>query len=396
MRLTGSGFARAEACPASTFLPGVEEGPSQYAKLGEAVHRYLCLVAEVGAESALALIDEEFRDVCKVLDLDGLPHGTPEGWAFEVAFAWDPRADTARELYRGSGERDYSAAVDGEVPGTADLVGLDGNTVIVLDLKTGWRPLGDPKTSLQLGFYAVAAARAYGASSALVGYIRLADGVPRYEHASLDEFELEAMAERLQAVLTAAQDAEIEHDATGKVTPVMGAHCVYCPAYLRCPAKATLARELAAQAVSTDPAQLTPVLDAASVPQALERLWLAQEVLKRVEKTLEEYAMAHPVTLPDGRVYGPIEQSTETFDPVLGREALAKQFGEEVADAAVEVKSTLTKASIARVLKEKALKPGEKFAPLERSAHDAIRAAGASRVSTYTTVKVFKPKRLTS
>lgn len=395
MRLTGSGFARAEACTPSTFLPGVDEPVSQHAKAGSAVHRYLCLVAEVGAESALELIEEEYRDLCAVLDLEALPHSSPEAWAVEVAYAWDYIQDTARELYRGSGARDYGDLAPSEVPGTADLVGLDGDTVIVLDLKTGWKPLGPPAESMQLGFYAVAAARALGATKALVGFVRLRDGAPRYEYATLDELDLEAMAERLRGVVSRVGEAEADWLLTGQPPTLRtGDHCEFCPVFLCCPAKATLVRELAVQAASSDPAELTPVLNAEDVPQALERLWAAQDVLSRVEKTLKEYAATNPVHLPDGSVYGAIEASEETLDPVIGEKVIAARFGEHFAAQCVETKVSLTKSAIKRVLQPLVKDRGDKWAPTERAVLEEIRAAGGSRVSIWPTVKVFKPKLL--
>lgn len=392
MRLTGSGFARAEACPASTFLPHVEEPASEPASHGIAVHRYLCLVAEVGREAALGLIEEEYRQTCAAIDIATLPHAQPEAWAVEVALAWDWAFGTARELYRGSGARLYGALEPTEVAGTADLIGLAPGRVVVLDLKTGWADLGDPAASAQLQFYAVAAALAYGVEEATVGFVRLRDGAAVYEVADLDVFALADATERLRRVVAAASEAEADYKATGQVVPAAGEHCRYCPAFLRCPAKATLARELALQAGTADPAQLSPVLDAESLPKVLERLWAAQEVLKRVGATLEEFASTHPVYLPDGRVYGSIESTKESFDPTIGASALAAKFGPDVAADAVEVEKTLTKAALKRAL---AKVRGERpLAAVEREAHEAIRNAGGSKVVTWTSVKTFKPKLL--
>lgn len=390
MKITGSGFERAEKCAPSTFLPRVKEAPSDYAKLGTVIHRFLCLVAEVGAEAAFGLIEEEFLDVCRSLDLDALPHSKPETWAVEVAYAWDFVKDTARELYRGSGEREYAALGENEVAGTADLVGLDGETVIVLDVKTGWSRLGTPAESLQLGFYAVAAARAYGCSRARVGWVRLADGVPKYEHDELDEIDLAAMAERLKTIVADAQFAEIDHQTTGALKLVSGDHCSFCPSFLTCPAKATLLRELAKQEPAND-SEL--VLSAEQVPAMLDRLWAMEKVLERVKKAIDEYATGTPVKFPDGRIYGQQERTTERIDPDIGKQVLAKLNGIDFANECVEVKKTLTKAAIERALKSR-LKPGEKFAPLERKTHEALRAAGGVKTSTYWALSVTKPKLL--
>lgn len=383
--ITGSGFERAEKCPPSTFLPHVKSDPSVNAKVGAAVHRYLCLVSEVGAEAALELVDKEFRHICEAIDLSTLPHASPEGWAFEVAFAWDPTRDTARELYRGSGERNYEDVEEHEVPGTADVIGLsDEETVVVLDLKNGWRRLGAPAESLQLGFYAVAAARTTGATRAIVGWVRLADGTPKYEWAELDAIDLDAMAERLKAVLAAAADAA---DAS-KIELHEGDHCTYCPAFLQCPAKVTLLRELLAL-----PEQ-PKVIPKEQVGAMLERLWLGKEVLERTEKMLEEYVRAHPTKLPStGETYALVEQEKEKIDPVVGRTIVSALVGGELAEKCVETESTFTKAQLKRIVQPWTRERGLEWAPTERQLIADIKAAGGVTTSRFPLFRRIKPSQ---
>ena len=383
--ITGSGFERAEKCPPSTFLPHVKSDPSVHAKAGAAVHRYLCLVSEVGAEAALELVDKEFRHICEAIDLSTLPHASPEGWAFEVAFAWDPARDTARELYRGSGERDYGNVEEHEVPGTADVIGLsDEDTVVVLDLKNGWRRLGAPGESLQLGFYAVAAARTTGATRAIVGWVRLADGTPKYEWAELDAIDLDAMAERLKAVLQFA--AEEKADVT-KIELHEGDHCTYCPAFLQCPAKVTLLRELLAL-----PAQ-PALIPQEQIGAMLERLWLAREVLERTEKMLEERVRSHPAKLPStGETYALVEQEKEKIDPVVGRTIVSALVGSELAEKCVENEPTFTKAQLKRIVQPWTRERGLEWAPTERQLLADIKAAGGVTTSRFPLFRRIKQK----
>lgn len=378
--ITGSGFERAEKCPPSTFLPHVKSDPSVHAKAGAAVHRYLCLVSEVGAEAALELVDKEFRHICEAIDLSTLPHASPEGWAFEVAFAWDPARDTARELYRGSGERDYGDVEEHEVPGTADVIGLsDEDTVVVLDLKNGWRRLGAPGESLQLGFYAVAAARTTGATRAIVGWVRLADGTPKYEWAELDAIDLDAMAERLKAVLQFAAEEKLElHE---------GDHCTYCPAFLQCPAKTALLREVLAL-----PSQPT-VIPKEQVGAMIERLWLGKEVIDRTEKMLEEYVRAHPTKLPStGETYALVEQEKEKIDPVVGRTIVSALVGSELAEKCVENEPTFTKAQLKRIVQPWTRERGLEWAPTERQLLADIKAAGGVTTSRFPLFRRIKQK----
>ena len=402
--ITGSGFERAEKCPPSTFLPHVKSDPSVHAKAGAAVHRYLCLVSEVGAEAALELVDKEFRHICEAIDLSTLPHASPEGWAFEVAFAWDPARDTARELYRGSGERDYGDVEEHEVPGTADVIGLsDEDTVVVLDLKNGWRRLGAPGESLQLGFYAVAAARTTGATRAIVGWVRLADGTPKYEWAELDAIDLDAMAERLKAVLERAAAAEkaygsvksdalsykSEREAFARHEGELheGEHCTYCPAFLQCPAKVTLLREMLAL-----PEQ-PKVIPKEQVGAMLERLWLGKEVIDRTEKMLEEYVRAHPTKLPStGETYALVEQEKEKIDPVVGRTIVSALVGSELAEKCVENEPTFTKAQLKRIVQPWTRERGLEWAPTERQLLADIKAAGGVTTSRFPLFRRIKQK----
>jgi hypothetical protein len=394
VRLTGSGFGRAEACPASTFLPAVKEAGGAAAVHGNVVHRYLCLVSEVGAEAALELMNLEHREVCAAIDLEQLPHAQRGAWAAEVSVAWDWATGAGREMARGSGRHEYDIGPT-ESAGTADLATLVDGRLVVLDVKSGFADLGPPGEALQLLFYAVGLAAAWGATEATVGFV-YPDG-RQSKTAHLDAFDLAAAAERLRAVVERCRELEARYQADGHVTPRSGEHCRYCPAFLRCPAKATLVRELALQAASSDPTDLAPVLDADSVPQVLERLLAAEEVLARVRRVLEEWAATSPVRLPDGRIFGAVEQSKESFDPDVGGSVLARLFGPEVAAKAVEVTKELTKAAVKRELRgvyEARKAAGQKvtLSGLEREAHEAIREAGGATVSVWKSVRVFKPR----
>lgn len=394
MKLTGSGFPRAEACPPSTFLPFVHQPDTSASKRGTAVHKFLCLVCEVGHEAALGLMasDEHYEDL-KAIDIVRLPHAQPDAWAAEVALAWNPTTDTARELYRGSGKRDYSSCTTDEYAGTLDVVAIDGDCFVYLDVKTGWGNLAAPRDALQLGFGAVAGARAYGCTRATVGWIRLVDGEPVFQVDELDELDLNAMAERLRRVIEAATIAEADFEASGRdlstITPVQGEHCRYCPVFLRCPANATLLSAIAAN----DPVA-PAVIDESVIPQTLERIWAFRKVLDAVEKNINDYAHAHPVPMPDGKIYGPVEMSRESLDPVIGGNVIANMFGDEMARTAVEEKLELTKASVERVSRIVAEREKRKISHVEKEVLEAIRAAGGSKAPKYLTVKLHKPKQL--
>lgn len=394
LHITGSGFPRAEKCPPSTFLPGVQYAGSEYAKIGSAVHRFLVLAAEVGREAALELIDKEFRSVCASIDFTQMPHGKPGEWAFEVAFEWNTNDDTARELYRGSGERKYPPHEEGIYPGTADIVGLTdleaatGATVIILDVKTGWTDLGDAAKSLQLGFYAVAAAMAYRAVRAVVGFIRLVDGEPRFFYGYLDEIDLAAMKERLLDTILSCEESMAEYEVTQKVTPVVGAHCRYCPAYTRCPANATLLAEVV-KAVGESTTQGVPELTNETAPRVLQRIQAVKKVVEMTEEAVREYARAHPFDLPDGKRFGAVAVNVETIIP----EEAVKVLPAEIYAEAAKTETSITKTALEEAIGARA--PKGKKAGQVRDTLAALRKANATTVKTHYEVKAFKPKDVT-
>ena len=375
-RLSGSSLYRVEACGGELVLPNVPEAENAYASLGSIIHAFLRDVSVLGLAEALAKGPEEHRDALAAIEVSALPACQPDQYASEVAFAYDWRHDKARELGRGL-NRDYSGLTADELPGTADVVGLTAEAVVVLDYKSGWKPLGRPRDSLQLLFYALAAARTYGRDRAVVGFIRRLDGDPIYTRAELDMLDLDAAAARIRALMERPAPA-----VPGGL--VQGAHCQYCPAFGQCPAKLGLVRGLFDGEL--------PALDADTAPLVFERLVLAEEVLERVRHTVQEYARSKPIRLPDGKVFGLKDCGVESIDPDLGAPVLAEAFGPEVVAASVEVEKKLTKAALGRALRTyQATHPGTKITKLQQHAMELLRTAGAAVKKWHQEMKVFTP-----
>lgn len=383
MKPTASGLQRAEACPLSCVLPGVEDvTPRLPRDLGNAIHGFVRDAPTLGREAALAAVPEAHRAACAALDLESILGANPEAWAQELALAWHPETGEAVELHRGRGDRDYSAAPAEALVGTADLVGLadGGARAVVLDLKTGWADLGPPANSLQLGFGAVAMMALHGTMSATVGFVRVINGEGVWRTAELDALDLAAMATRLRDVWLAVAKAELLPEA---FTPTIGEHCRYCPAFLRCPAQMGLARELARD-VELSTAELPP-LTPEDVPRVLEKLEAGEALLKRIRAHIDEYARARPVHLPDGRVYGLQEREREGFDAEKAAPVLE---GLGLGDA-VETTREVTKASLKRAIQRK-LPPAKRGE--EKRALEALRAAGAAVTRTSVSVGYGRPK----
>lgn len=390
MKLSLSGTGRALACPPSTVLPHSQRMTAE-STLGNVVHDYLCRVSTLGAQEALALVPEEHRGACAAVDLSQLPACEPDAYASEVAFAYDVAADTARELGRGLG-RKYEGLSATEVPGTADVVGLTRDAVLVFDYKTGWQPLPPAGLNPQLRAYALAAARAYGRTRAVVAIIRVHEGGAWWDRAELDELDLEATAAELRELAARAAEEEARLAASQAVRVTEGAHCRWCPAYAYCPAKARLAAALATPEAFE---AALPALTLDNAPAVLERLEAAEAVLARVREAVEGFAKQQPIPLAGGEVFGPVPVPRETLDAVASAAILAEAFDAEVAQDAVRAEPSLTKARLTDALRRyMARHPGEglRISKLEAAALERLRVAGAARVTFSHPVRRHKPK----
>lgn len=373
---SGSNLYRIEACGGELVLPQTREAESVYCSYGSVMHAFLSAVSQVGREEALARAPEEHRDALALVDVEALPSSRPEQYASEVAFAYEWRTDKARELGRGM-NRDYSGLAGDELPGTADVVGVTEDAVVVFDFKNGFAPLGPVKDSLQLQFYALSAARAYGKERAIIGFICRLDGDPIYSRAELDSLDLDAAAARIRAVMERPAIAIPEG-------LVQGGHCRYCPSFGACPAKVALLRSILADQ--------SPVLNSETAPALFARLLLAEEVLEKVRAMVQEYARATPIHLPGGEVFGLVDVGRESIDADLAAPVLASLYGPGVAAGAIEIEKKLTKAALKRALKDWVkTHPEWKLTKLEQAALDALRANGACVKKFHHEMKVHRP-----
>ena len=343
------------------------------------MHKYLQHVG-AGKEAALAMVPEEHREFCGWIELLGLPHVEPEKWAFEVALAWNWQTDSARVL--PGEDRDYSTATESELCGTADIIGVTEDSVVILDVKTGFAYLGDPASHLQLLGYAVAAARAFGRKQAVVGFIFVdADGSTHGRARLLDETELAEAVARTRSVIDATQAEAMLASVGSPSAPVVGEHCKYCPAFLRCPAQVSLLKGV----VDVDE------IREEDMPVALLRIEAIEAALKKAQGIIDTWASARPILLPDGQVYGKKERSVELLNPEIGLQVLGDRYGPAVAATAVESKLVLTKKKLVEALRP--LKTKEKgITRLEEEAVAAIAEAGGVSVKTTVSLGKYKPK----
>lgn len=375
MKISGSGMARADACPASTVLPRAQVR-TQYSEHGHIVHQYLADVSTLGPNEALARVPDSHVRACAIIDLERIP-SDPQAYAAEVAFAYNPLADTGRELGRGV-NREYAALLNpGEIPGTADVVGLTDTAVVVLDYKTGWADLGPIRDNLQLRFYALAAARAYGRDRAIIGIIRVGeDGEPRWNRDELDVVDLDATAFAVRRIVARAEAAQTAVNEGRVPEMAMGDHCKQCPSLSFCPAQMSLVRQFAVAPASIE--ELVAEATDEQLAAAYERIVLLEGALDRAKSAVKERARQRPIPLSGGQVLGPVPR--EELLPEVALDVLARMYAPEVADAAKKVEVSVTKTSLEAALKRLVVGSGLKITHVTRDTLEAIRAAGGVHV----------------
>jgi hypothetical protein len=338
--------------------------------IGHRVHAFAEAAHKAGREAALADVDEDIRTMCEAIPQQFLDSAS---FASEVAFALDLANGKARELGRGIG-RAYGDLAETEYAGTADLVALvDTETVYVGDFKRSLWALPPAAQSVQLGFYALAACRAYGRSRAIVELIPYGtDERPDravWSAFDLDEFELNLLA--LHSRQVAAQRAHAE-GATPSAT--IGPHCRYCPSFAYCPANTRLAIQMArpdALAAMNGASELTPESAAVLWP----KLRQAEAVLAGIRKALETFAVLSPFRLPDGTEVRVRETRRETIDGDVAHAILAA-FSPKLAELACSW--NVTKGKIREAAKVAGMGEEEILAELRR--HGAVKSTVSSSV----------------
>ena len=310
MNLTASGLHAAELCPARTHLPQFPRSHAD-ADAGTLAHAIKELEAAPGEQT-------------------------------EVVFSLNTITGEAATHPR-NGHRGYpSVPGDARIFGTADAIRVEPDHVVVIDHKTGFGYNVEPaRSNLQLGFYAVAAARVYGKDAARVE-IRHASGyVDAYD---MDAITLDALEYRIKQIHVAARLSE---SLPARVRPGE-LQCWRCPCFARCPAQLQLALTLSS---GVDAREL-PTLEL--TPEAVAKGWVKlkqiKAVLNEIERAYRGYASEQLVQLSGGKFLGRREKSTESVDGRVAFEVLSETYGEAVAKGACEMETS--KAALTRALKD--------------------------------------------
>jgi hypothetical protein len=374
--LTISGLERAMACQSSVLLPQTKSAMTTHAHYGTVVHAFLKDCNLRGRDEALADAPAEHREALAQIDTTRLPLD-PKRWTPEISYAYGPESDTARELARGDGSRNYPT--EPLLFGTADLVGLTDEAVIIIDWKGPHATLTPAKDNWQLKGYGLAAARAYGRQKAIGILARILDnGLPFFDAAEYGMFELDSAAEAIRALWV-----KLKAGIAGE--PHEGEWCKWCPAFAACPAKVSLAVALGAGAPGF------AHLDQNTAKAVYERSKSARAVLDRVDAALEDFARQHPIDLGNGFIYGEKLQPKESLDPLLS-EPVLRAAGLQ---GAIQTIPRLTKDALEDEVRKQLATSGAKRGTLGKTVSSvlaALRGCGAATTAKQRIVTRFKPK----
>lgn len=424
IHLTISGVPRAMNCEASALLPRAKRSLAT-ARTGNIIHDFLEDSLNLGRDAALCNMPLEHRAAAEAIDISALPAGEPGSYSAEVVVAYNILTGEARIL-EGVKDRAYPVLEgEGWLIGTEDVVGLTDDAVITLDYKTGWGDLTRAGKHNGVRTYGLAFARAFGRSRAIVGLIRgfMDGGDPWFDVFEMDAIELDAQEYELQMLYRRLVEAKKRFDAgEWDGATATGDHCKFCDGFPYCPAQQILAR-MVIRAGEGDISPIAPnacgkiaevgshlnEVNALAFYQSIQK---AKAVVLALEEILDVYARGTPIPLGDGNVYGPRPWPIEKIDPNLARDVIVhglqeedpgthetvvwcQPYGAAVYDASVSTETKLKKGDLELALKEWAKQhPGSKWSKEKEALLEALRRAGASRVTYTYPVGKFKAKSL--
>ena len=368
-QVTGSRAHRVWQCPASLVLPwnSNEDREAKWEPArgkGKGVHRYLERVKKVGVSQALGEVPADLLILCKALDIDKLPTHL----ATEVAYAYNWRLGTARELGRNLGHRDYDAlGVDWscEIPGTYDVVGWamvyvktsDGveaqvKRAYVGDYKTGNTRYPRPGVYGQTLLGLLCATLVMGCADGFVEMIYIDDDGESFPARDLvDEWDLQTFAREIQETMEAlpALDMTFVDHGGDALAKREGPHCDHCPAFKACNAKVALVRSvpgellrLGVKKADDGELEISPnaitVRNASQIYEACERI---ESICKKMRQEVVGIAWTEPITLSDGRVIERYTHSKRSVDGRIAALVLERHYGRDEAMKAINVKVSI-------------------------------------------------------
>lgn len=323
--ITASSLARLRACPSSAVLARAEVH-NIWADAGHDEHEILSRLDELPAE---------------------LARHVPVGARAEVKVAYDVSTREGRIIGEGGG-RDYGTPAPFEIVGSADVIGAADGVAIVLDWKTGFADVEPAATNSQLWFYALAACRALGCSSAIVRIVYTKTG--RVDEHTIEPLDLAEFGDALELIhprIAAAQAAR----SRGEVLDTReGSWCKHCPSKHVCPSKNALLVQFGERGLAdAGDAMMTPQRARAAYEQVASIEQLVKDARKRLETYVDENG---PIDLGNGKLYGRYaRKGNEEIDGAIALRVIAEMVSPEHI-------ATFTSAAIELSTSKAALKRG--------------------------------------
>jgi len=383
--LSGSKAPVVVNCPASHALPHCAESGTAPQERGTALHLYVEMCSTDGWNPSRALEEierlwPEHVAECKEIDLDTI-RDVVDSAAPEVAMAYSTTrggrllGQSIARNYRGKG------AKTDEICMTIDALIVGDRFVHVIDYKSGFSDLGPLLENGQMFLAAVTAADAYNVDRAIMTIIDL--NTMKRDTAEVGLFGLAAYRDRL-AVMERGIQAAAKRVAEGRAPDVTeGRWCRNCDAYNACPAKKSLAIELASGADSFGLS-----MNREQMAEAWVKVGLARDMLNKIDKAIRAEAAREPIPLPNGRFIGQVhKKGNEKLDGDIVYAVVEEFHGHEVAAAAV--KFTATKVGIKNALKSYEIdKPG----PAQKAILKEVANRGGSKRTPSKKIEEYVPK----
>lgn len=371
MRLTASKLELARECPGA-FTRTWSTRRDEFAEAGTARH------AVDEAAIARGEVPEALTDRWPGLT-----------WRAEVAYAYDVATGVGRELGVGIG-RGYEAfnLSPYEVTGTADVVGLSPDALVIVD-KKGYEEVKPAAVNPQVRFLALAAARAYKRDAAEVA---IRPEVGPMDVAEVNPWDLPVIHNEVKQTLIDLNTAILDARAGNPVRFEVGRRCRWCDAFDDCPKQKELADSMRTDLVHVRVESMLPFERDEDAAQAFDLLQRIKIMSKRLQGALIMRAKERPFMTSNGMVYGPVEKEGNLeINADVAYSVVREKYGQDVADKAVSREATQT--GIERALKEVASRG--QLAEMKRAVLKEIEDRGGAKRETKVTIDLHPaPKML--
>jgi len=368
--ITASSIERGKRCPGHATLPH-RDVPTKEAEAGTERHGDREVAINAG-------------DVPSVLT-ERWPGLT---WRAEVKFAYDLSTGKGRELGQGN-DRDYSAAGPFELVGTADVVGIGPDKIVIVDWKS-FKEVPRATVNMQLHIAALALSRAHCRIEAEVAI--------HYENrpmdvAALDMIDLDSFGSEIVQIMDEVARVRLAAREGAPVVFVEGRHCEYCPGFYDCPKKKALEQQVLRHPalVHADKAML-PFADDDDAAAAYDFWIKVGELHKRLGAALYARGNERPIPLKSGKLFGKREKlGNREIDGDKAYDLIREKYGQAIADLAVtreasqvQIEKALKTAGVASVkgAKDELLTTLEKAGGVTRKKKTAVEEYDATPAIT--------------